>query len=152
MIIEVPRGGYVPRWSIRSSADVAPDVQTWDRGCDDGEPVIAVLPCVDLSAARDQEYFCDGIAEEVTSALSAISSVHVTARTSAFHFKNRMEDVREIGARLGATFVLESSLRRDSGRIRLTARLTRVETGLALWSHTFDSDLQNVFAVQEDIT
>jgi serine/threonine-protein kinase len=136
--IEIPRGSYEARFSSNSSIH-------------DPSASIAVLPCIDLSPSRDQEYFCDGITEEIISALSAIEGIRVTGRTSSFYFKNNLTGISEVGERLGVENVLESSCRRDGRRIRVTARLVQVTTGLSRWSKTFESELKDVFAVQQEI-
>ncbi len=147
--IELPRGVYVPQFTLITPIR-QPESDSFDKPSE-RLPVVTVLPCADLSPGRDQESLCDGIAEEITDALASVPSVRVTARTSAFCFKGRREDVREIGARLGATVVLESSLRRDGSRLRITARLTQVKSGISLWSRTLNANFSDVFAVQEEI-
>jgi TolB-like protein/Flp pilus assembly protein TadD len=107
---------------------------------------------VDLSAAKDQEYFCDGISEEILDALAKVPGLRVVARTSSFSFKGRSADVSEIAAKLGVATVLEGSLRRDGSRIRVTAQLINTRDGFDLWSETFERELQGVFAVQDEIT
>jgi TolB-like protein len=116
-----------------------------------GLAMVAILPCVDLSPAKDQEHFCDGITEEIIDAMAAIDEVRVVGRTSVFHFKDTIKDVREIGAQLGVQTVLETSLRRDESRIRVTTHLIQVATSFTLWSKTFSFQLTEMFAVQEDI-
>jgi serine/threonine-protein kinase len=113
---------------------------------------IAVLPFADLSTGRDQQYLCDGIAEELIHALAAISGLRVAARTSAFSFRARDMDVRRIGAALGVATVLEGSVRRDEGRIRVTAQLVEVESGYRLWAGQYDRQMGDVFALQDEIT
>src|SRR5438067_11041074 len=115
------------------------------------EKSIAVLPFVDLSQAKDQEYFCDGISEEILDALAKIEGLRVVARTSSFSFKGKNADVSEIGQKLNVQNVLEGSLRRDGNRIRITAQLLSRD-GFHVWSETFERELQGVFAVQDEIT
>jgi len=114
-------------------------------------PSIAVLPFVDMSAARDQEYLCDGIAEELINALAQLDGLKVAARTSSFAFKGQQEDVREIGRRLGVGAVLEGSVRKAAGRLRVTAQLVDVADGMHLWSERFDRADEDVFAIQDAI-
>jgi serine/threonine protein kinase len=114
-------------------------------------PSVAVLPFVDLSPAKDQEYFCDGLAEELINALSGISGLRVVARTSAFSFKGQNLDVRTIGSKLGVTSVLEGSVRKQGDRLRITAQLINVADGYQLWSERFDCDAGDVFAIQDEI-
>jgi adenylate cyclase len=113
---------------------------------------IAVLPFVDLSQAKDQEYFCDGISEEILDALAKVSGLRVVARTSSFSFKGKNTDVAEIAQKLNVQNVLEGSLRREGDRIRITAQLINARDGFDIWSDTFERDLQGVFAVQDEIT
>ncbi len=116
------------------------------------EKSIAVLPFVDLSQAKDQEYFCDGISEELLDSLAKIEGLRVVARTSSFSFKGKNADVKEIAQKLNVQNVLEGSLRRDGNRIRITAQLINARDGYDLWSATFERELQGVFAVQDEIT
>src|SRR5438128_3434149 len=113
---------------------------------------IAVLPFVDLSPAKDQEYFCDGISEEILDTLAKVEGVRVVARTSSFSFKGKNADVSEIGQKLNVQSVLEGSLRREGNRIRITAQLVSARDGFHIWSDTFERELQGVFAVQDEIT
>jgi TolB-like protein/tetratricopeptide (TPR) repeat protein len=113
---------------------------------------IAVLPFVDLSQARDQEYFCDGISEEILNALAKVEGLRVVARTSSFAFKGKNPEVGEIAQKLGVQHVVEGSLRREGDRIRVTAQLINARDGFHLWSDTFERELQGVFAVQDEIT
>src|SRR5215831_16721775 len=113
---------------------------------------IAVPPFVDLSQARDQEYFCDGISEEILDALAKVEGLRVVARTSSFSFKGRNADVGEIAQKLNVQNVLEGSLRREGNRVRITAQLVNAHNGFHVWSDTFERELQGVFAVQDEIT
>ena len=112
---------------------------------------VAVLSFLDLSPARDQEYFCDGMAEELISALSRIPGLNVASRTSAFAFKGKEQDVRSIGQRLQVTHVLEGSVRKSGERLRITVQLTAVRDGYQLWTQRYDRDFTDVFAIQDDI-
>jgi serine/threonine-protein kinase len=114
-------------------------------------PSIAVLPFTNLSADREQEYFCDGIAEEIINALTHVEGLRVVARTSAFAFKGKSEDLRLIGEKLNVSTVLEGSVRRAGDRLRITAQLVNVSDGYHLWSERYDRDLTDVFAIQDDI-
>src|SRR6266446_5771733 len=113
---------------------------------------IAVLPFVDLSPAKDQEYFCDGISEEILDALAKVEGLRVVARTSSFSFKGKNADVAQIAQKLNVENVLEGSLRREGNRIRITAQLINARNGFHIWSETFERELQGVFAVQDEIT
>jgi TolB-like protein/Tfp pilus assembly protein PilF len=116
------------------------------------EKSIAVLPFVDLSQAHDQEYFCDGISEEILDALSKVEGLRVVARTSSFSFKEKNADVGEIAQKLNVQNILEGSLRREGNRIRISAQLVNTADGSRLWSETYERELQGVFAVQDEIT
>jgi adenylate cyclase len=113
---------------------------------------IAVLPFVDMSANQDQEYFADGVTEELLNRLSQIQSLHVAARTSSFAFKGRNEDIAEIGRRLRVQAVLEGSIRREGDRLRITAQLIDARTGYHLWSENYDREGGGVFAIQDEIS
>src|SRR5213076_1462521 len=102
-----------------------------------GEKSIAVLPFVDLSQAKDQEYFCDGISEEILDALAKVEGLRVVARTSSFSFKGRSVDVSDVRKKLNVENVLEGSLRREGNRIRITAQLINTRNGFHLWSETY---------------
>lgn len=113
---------------------------------------IAVLPFVDLSQAKDQEYFCDGISEQILDSLAKVPGLQVAARTSSFSFKGTHLNAREIARKLGVQNLLEGSLRRDGSRIRVTVQLINAQNGFHLWSETYERELQGVFALQDDIT
>ena len=115
-------------------------------------PSIAVLPFANMSADPEQEYFCDGITEEIINALTKLKQLRVVARTSAFQFKNQALDLREVGAKLGVTTVLEGSVRKAGNRLRVTAQLISVSDGYHLWSERFDRAMDDVFEMQDDIT
>jgi serine/threonine protein kinase len=112
---------------------------------------IAVLPFVDLSAQRDQEYFCDGMVEELINSLTRIKDLRVVARTSAFSFKGKDVDIREIGKRLKVNTILEGSVRKAGNRLRITTQLMNVEGDFSIWADRYDRELEDVFAIQEDI-
>jgi TolB-like protein/Tfp pilus assembly protein PilF len=112
---------------------------------------VAVLPFADLSPGRDHAYFCDGIAEEIINALCCVRGLRVASRTSAFQFKDRPTDVREIGRLLNVGAVLEGSVRRADDRVRITAQLVGTGDGYHLWSESFDRRLEDVFATQAEI-
>ena len=112
---------------------------------------IAVLPFADLSEMGDQEFFADGISEEILNVLVRIPGLKVAGRTSSFSFKGRNEDLREIGAALGVNHVLEGSVRRSGTRLRITAQLIRGEDGFHLWSETYDREISDIFEIQDEI-
>jgi TolB-like protein len=113
---------------------------------------VAVLPFANLSADPENEYFSDGLADEIITALTRIPGLRVTARTSSFAFRGRALDVREIGSRLGVRAVLEGSVQRSEGRVRVSAQLVNVGDGFHLWSERYDRDLADVFAIQDEIS
>ena len=112
---------------------------------------VAVLPFANMSPDHENEYFCDGIAEEIINALSQLPELKVAGRTSAFSFKGRVLDVPEIGAKLNVATVLEGSVRKMGKRLRITAQLVDVTNGYHLWSERFDRQLDDIFAIQEEI-
>lgn len=115
-------------------------------------PSIAVLPFADMSPQKDQEYFCDGIAEEIINSLAQIENLKVVARTSAFSFKGKDMDIRDIGQKLNVNHILEGSIRKAGNKLRTTAQLIHVSDGFHLWSGRFDHNLDDVFAIQDEIS
>jgi adenylate cyclase len=112
---------------------------------------IAVLPFADLSAERDQEHFSDGVAEEILNALSKVGSLHVPARTSCFAFRGASLDAREIGKRLGVETLLDGSIRKAGKRVRISVQLVDASNGYQLWSERFDREIEDIFAIQDEI-
>ncbi len=134
----------------------------WDKfGADTAAPApaepapleasIAVLPFTDMSAAGDQEYFGDGLAEEILNLLAGVPELKVSGRTSSFSFKDKDTPIPEIGRTLGVAHVLEGSVRKSGDRVRITAQLVKAEDGFHLWSETFDRQLADIFAIQDEI-
>jgi len=115
------------------------------------EKSIAVLPFADMSEKHDQEYFADGMAEEIIDLLAKVRDLHVPARTSSFYFKGKSTKIPDIARELGVSHILEGSIRRLDNRIRVTAQLVSSDNGYHLWSQTYDRDLNDVFKVQDDI-
>jgi eukaryotic-like serine/threonine-protein kinase len=114
-------------------------------------PSIAVLPFVDMSPQHDQGYFSDGVAQEIINALAQVPGLHVAARSSSFTFKGTNEDLRAVAQKLGVANVLEGSVRKAGNRLRVTAQLVSAQDGYQLWSQSFDSELADVFVVQDQI-
>lgn len=149
------------RWSLRViygvavaiTASVVVYLVTVATSADGSFPdqSIAVLPFLDLSEDRDNEYFGDGIAEELLNSLVRVDGLRVAARTSSFSFKGKDADIREIGDELNVATVLEGSIRRQGDRIRITAQLIDVEDGFHLWSETYDRTMNDIFVVQDEI-
>jgi TolB-like protein len=113
---------------------------------------VVVLPFLDLSPQHDQDYFSDGLTEEIIDALTRVPNLRVVARTSSFAFKGKAADVRSIGQQLNVAAVLEGSVRKSGDQLRITAQLARVSDGYHLWSRTYDRNLRDVFAVQREIS
>ena len=115
------------------------------------EKSIAVLPFVDMSPDGDQAYFADGISEEILNVLVKTHSLKVAGRTSSFQFRGRNEDLRVIGDQLGVEHILEGSIRKANNRVRITAQLVKADDGFHLWSETYDRELTDIFAIQDEI-
>jgi serine/threonine-protein kinase len=150
VLIGMRPGSYVPvfRW-----LDAQPAKHREEIGAarPTGRICVAVLPFVNMSPEPEQDYFCDGISEEITNSLTRVSGLNVIARTSAFHFKGTNIDIREVGQRLGANLVIEGSVRKAGEQLRITAQAIQTESGHHVWSETFRRELQDVFAIQEEI-
>ena len=116
------------------------------------EKSIAVLPFADLSPARDHDYFSDGIAEEILTALAKIDGLRVAARRSSFWFKGKDANLTEIAAKLNVEHVVEGAVRREGNRVRVTAELINARDGFAVWSETYEREMQGIFALQDEIT
>jgi TolB-like protein len=134
---------FVPSWTSKTASRTSA-IGPSDRS-------IAVLPFVNLSSDRDQDFFCDGVVEEITNALAQVAGVRVIARTSAFQFKGKNVDVREIARHLNARTIVEGSVRKTAGRLRITAQLVNGADGYHLWSETYEREVSDVFAVQQEI-
>jgi adenylate cyclase len=116
------------------------------------KPSIAVLPFENMSGDPEQEYFADGMVEEIITALSRFKWLFVIARNSSFTFKGRAVDIKEVGRRLGVRYVLEGSVRKASGKVRIIGQLIDAETGTHLWADRFERDLTDIFALQDEVT
>jgi adenylate cyclase len=116
------------------------------------EKSIAVLPFVNMSPEKDQDFFCDGIAEEIINTLSHIEGFKVIARTSAYAFKDKQVDIREIGRILDVETLLEGSIRKDGKRLRVTVQLIKVADGSYIWSERYDREMKDLFAIQDEIS
>ncbi len=130
-----------------------PTVTTADTNivADDVQKSIAVLPFVNMSSDTEQEYFSDGITEEILNSLAGIKELKVAGRTSSFAFKGQNDDLRRIGDALGVSHILEGSVRKSGAQVRITAQLIQVDNGFHLWSETYDRELTDVFAIQDEI-
>src|SRR5262249_18913926 len=116
------------------------------------KPSIAVLPFENMSGDPEQEYFADGMVEEIITALSRFKSLFVIARNSSFTFKGRAVDIKEVGRRLGVRYVLEGAVRKASGKVRITGQLIDAVSGTHIWADRFERDLTDVFALQDEVT
>lgn len=137
---------FLTRWKAHG-----PDVYTEASKGPAYEASIAVLPFVNIGGGEDQDYFCDGLTEEMITRLSQIRSLKVTARTSAFAFKGDNRDIRDIGRRLGVEKVLEGSVRKDASRVRVSAQLINVADGFHVWSETYDREAGAILTLQDEI-
>ena len=156
-----------PRDRIQSATEILAELRgyrtAWESGAmlevraspHSAEPgrvaSIAVLAFKDMSALKDQDWFCDGIAEEILNALTPLDGLRVAARTSAFSFKNKNDDLQTIGRQLNVATVLEGSVRRAGDRVRITVQLSDVRNGYQLWSERYDRELKDIFDVQDEI-
>jgi serine/threonine-protein kinase len=128
-----------------------PDLLPLSRSSPAAAPSIAVLPFVNLNRDQENEILSDGLTEELINALTEVEGLHVAARTSAFYFKGRTDDIRTIGSRLGVRTILEGSLRRAGDRLRVSAQLIGIDDGCHLWSERFDRRMTDIFDLQEEI-
>jgi TolB-like protein len=135
--------------AARATAD--PAAPPASPSAPDARPSLAVLPFVDLSQAKDQEYLGDGLAEEIINQLAQVPALRLVGRTSSFSFKEKDDDLRTIGSKLGVAHLLEGSVRKSGDRIRITAQLVAASDSSQLWSKTYDRNLTDVFAVQDEI-
>ena len=140
LIISIPKGGYAPAFTHVAAKTKSNEIRS-----------IAVLPFVNMSADAENEYFSDGLTEELINSFAAVPGLRVVARTSAFCFKNTTQDVREIGARLNVDTVLEGSVRKSGNQLRVTAQLIEVSSGYHLLSRAYPRELKDVFAMQEEL-
>jgi len=144
-----------PRYRMASARDLRAELESLGQIAAEGRqaelPSIAVLPFVDMSREKDQGYFCEGIAEEIINALCRVQGLRVASRTGAFQFKDRSADLREIANALHVDSVLEGSVRKSDNRLRITVQLIEAARGFHLWSESYDRELRDVFAIQQEI-
>jgi serine/threonine-protein kinase len=151
VVIDLPKGGYVPQFRLRTSRS-STNGQSRPASAGKVEPFsVAVLPFANLSLDPDQEYWSDGLSDELTSALSRLASIRTVSRSSVFAFKGKPTNVCEVGRLLSADAIVEGSVRMQAGRVRVAAQLTQVSTGLILWSATIEREVRDAWAVQEEI-
>jgi adenylate cyclase len=145
-------------WRLRMNASgspaapIEPPVESTQALALPDKPSIAVLPFQNMSGDPEQEYFADGMVEEITTALSRFKWLFVIARNSSFTFKGKAVDVKEVGRRLGVRYVLEGSVRTASGKVRITGQLVDAVTGAHIWADRFERDMADVFALQDEVT
>jgi len=138
-------------FAIKHEHLVVPSMKDINVHQKNSKKTIAVLPFINMSADPENEYFGDGITEEIINALTRVSGLDVTARTSAFAFKNQNIDIRDIGKQLGVVNVLEGSIRKSGSRVRITAQLINTADGFHIFSEVYDRELEDIFAVQDEI-
>ena len=151
-----PDDRYQSITEIQSDLEKKTNEQTFihrlnKRSGKEDKPSMAVLPFVNISSDPENEYFSDGLTEELINALTKLKNIRVVARTSAFAFKSKQADIRDIGNQLGVQWVLEGSVRKSGKRIRITAQMISVEDGYHLWSEKYDCNLEDIFAIQDEI-
>jgi serine/threonine protein kinase/Flp pilus assembly protein TadD len=137
--------------ALKSPGASTPPGMTTSSAATANTKSIAVLPFVNMSADPENEYFTDGVAEEIINALTKIQALRVASRTSSFAFKGKNQDIRKVGEQLNVTTVLEGSVRKAGSKLRVTAQLVNVTDGYHLWSEKYDRELQDVFAIQDEI-
>jgi serine/threonine-protein kinase len=153
----LPGGGKPGVYALRSELDdwrrTAPRRQQPSEGdgAPTGPPAVAVLPFANLSGDRENEYWSDGLADEIITLLTRIRGLRVTARTSSFAFRGTFRDVREIGRQLGVSSILEGSVQRSAGRCRVSAQLVDARNGFHVWGDQYDREVADVFALQDEI-
>jgi len=141
----------VKLYAVKAEGLILPTHQDLEGKTTNSENSIAVLPFLNLSAERENEYFSDGITEELLNALAKVDGLLVTSRTSSFAFKGKNIDIRDIGKQLGVKTVLEGSVRKYGNRVRVTAQLINANDGYHKWSETFDRNLEDIFSVQDEL-
>ena len=148
ILIELPKGAYVARFAPRSlpSSPTVASPARLERG-----PTLAVLPFVDMSEKQDQEYFCDGLTEQLIHAFTGVDGLRVVARTSSFQFKGKAEDVRRIGELLNVGVVMEGSIQRAGDSLRITAQLIDTTDGFHILSEVYDCQYTDIFRIQDEI-
>ena len=175
LLIEVPKGSYSPRWraleekpagrgrfrwliAASAAASCVLGLAGWlswraiSSPLESTRPLsVAVLPFVNLSPDVSNEYFSDGLTEEIINALTKVEGLRVPARASAFSFKGKGGDIREIGSKLQVEMVLEGTVRKEGEKVRITAALSKVADGYHVWSASFDRDMKGVLAIQNEI-
>ena len=151
LVIDPNRDAVMLESAMQQSAAVTPEPASIESPLEANKLSIAVLPFTNISSDPEQEYFSDGITEEILNRLARNRELQVAARTSVFSFKGHDQDIRQIGEMLSVGTILEGSVRKDGEYIRITAQLIRTSDGFNLWSESYDRKLENIFAIQDDI-
>jgi serine/threonine protein kinase/tetratricopeptide (TPR) repeat protein len=152
-LVLVGGGLYLLRFAGKEKSRHSSQAETTSPGNNVGRKnSVAVLPFKNISSEKEQEYFCDGMTEQIITNLSRLQGMNVIARTSVMQFKNSEKPVPEIGTLLGVANVLEGSIRKSGNRIRVTAQLIKADDGFQLWAQDYDRELKDVFAVQDDVS
>ena len=155
LIKTLPRKGFRFVGQVREAREVAgpnPGDAPESAPALPDKPSIAVLPFANMSGDPEQEYFADGMVEEITTALSRFKWLFVIARNSSFTFKGKAVDIKEVGRRLGVRYVLEGAVRKASGKVRITGQLIEAATGAHIWADRFERDMTDIFALQDEVT
>jgi len=155
LIRTLPRKGFRFVGQVREAREVAgsnPGDAPESAPAVPDNPSIAVLPFANMSGDPEQEYFADGMVEEITTALSRFKWLFVIARNSSFTFKGKAVDIKEVGRRLGVRYVLEGAVRKASGKVRITGQLIEAATGAHIWADKFERDMTDIFALQDEVT
>ena len=155
LIKTLPRKGFRFVGQVREAREVAgpnPGDAPESAPAVPDKPSIAVLPFANMSGDPEQEYFADGMVEEITTALSRFQWLFVIARNSSFTLKGKAVDIKEVGRRLGVRYVLEGAVRKASGKVRITCQLIEAATGAHIWADRFERDMTDIFALQDDVT
>lgn len=153
LIRTLPRKGFRFVGEVQEERDAArPDDAAESAPALPDRPSIAVLPFANMSGDPEQEYFADGMVDEITTALSRFKGLFVIARNSSFTFKGKAVDIKEVGRRLGVRYVLEGEVRKASGKVRITGRLINAATGTHIWADRFERDMTDIFALQDEFT
>ncbi len=155
LIKTLPRKGFRFVGQVRESREAAgpnPNDAPESAPAVPDKPSVAVLPFANMSGDREQEYFADGMVEEITNALSRFKWLFVIARNSSFTFKGKAVDIKEVGRRLGVRYVLQGAVRKASGKGRITGQLIEAATGAHIWADKFERDITDIFALQDEVT
>jgi serine/threonine-protein kinase len=145
--------GAVFVFGVLRLAETSPRVPAAGKGAPEAaSPSLAVLPFADLSPESDEEYFCDGLTDEIINALAQVEGLRVVSRTSSFQFKGKANDVRKIGEQLNVDTVLEGSVRKSGGKLRINVQLVKAADGYQVWSAAYDREVKEIFAIQEEIS